>query len=101
MQSYATEVFKPVTIGYYDDDGVYLLPTETWHALQQYCSQEGTFFPVSRATFFRMLKDRGLVTPSEKGHPTIQKKIFGKNERVLKFVRGEITKNFATTATDQ
>ncbi|MEI7636319.1 MAG: hypothetical protein WCJ37_03375 [Syntrophus sp. (in: bacteria)] len=100
MQNYDLNKIKAVTIGYYDDNAVYLLPGETWHELQKFCIQEGTYFPFTKTTFFRILKDRRLIEPSKKGEPTSQKKIHGKNERVLKLVGGGICEFFATSVTE-
>lgn len=91
---------EPVTIGYYDDNTVYLLPTETWHALQQYCKQEDTHFPFTKGTLYKMLKDRKLIAPDKDENHTIQKKIRGKNQRVLKLIGGGIVAHFVTSVTD-
>ena len=92
--------FDVVTIGYYDDTAVYLLPNETWHVLQKYCLQEGSHFPFSRSTFYKLLLDRGLLAPTKDGQPTSQKKVQGNNQRVLKLVRGGLHERFVTSATD-
>lgn len=101
MEDFEANKMKPITIGYYDDDSVYLLPGLTWHVLQRYCTQENTHFPFSKGTFFKMLKDKGVIAPSSDGQPTIQKKINGKNQRVLKVVSGGICDYFVTSVTDK
>ena len=91
---------KAVTIGYYDDNAVYLLPTETWHELQKHYRQEGAHFPFKKNTFYQMLKDRKLIELDKDGNPAIQKKIHGKNQRVLKLIGGGIVSNLVTSVTD-
>lgn len=91
---------SPVIIGYYSAVAVYLLPSETWHELQRYCIQENSHFPFSRSTFFKILRERGLIEPTKEGHSTIQKKIEGKNQRVLKVIHGGIFDYFVTSATN-
>lgn len=72
-------------IGYYDDLYTYLLPPALWHSLQKYCNAEGSHFPFSRNTFYRMLKNRGLIETS--GDKTsITMKIKGEVMRVLKLI---------------
>ena len=100
MQNYEANKMKPVTIGYYDEHAVYLLPNETWHELMTYGRQEGSHFPFSRSTMYKILKDRKLIAPDKDGNPTIQKKIRGKNQRVLKLIRGGIFSFFVTSVTD-
>ena len=99
MEVYETNK-KSEIIGHHDDRAVYLFPVETWHVLQQYCIQEHYHFPLSKSTFFKMLKDRGIIEPSNDRQPTIQKKINGKNQRVLKLISGGIYENFVTSVTD-
>jgi len=101
MEDYDANKLQPVKIGYYDDTAVYLLPNETWHVLSQYCIREGSHFPFSKTTFYKLLKDRGLIEPTKHGQPTIQKKIHGKNQRVLKLIGGGIYDFFVTSVTDK
>lgn len=71
-------------IGYYDELFVYLIPPALWHEIQTYSIAEGTCFPFSKNTFFRMLATRGLiVTASDQN--TFPEWIRGKTLRVLKF----------------
>jgi hypothetical protein len=100
MGDYETNKMQPVTIGYYDDNALYLLPNETWHELSRYCIQEGSYFPYSKTTFFKLLKERGLIEPAKDGQPTTQKKLHGKNQRVLKLIGGSICEYFVTSVTD-
>jgi len=101
MEDYDANKIQPIRIGYYDDEAVYLFPNETWHVLQVYNNREGSHFPFQKSSFFKLLKDRGLIVPDKKGQPTIQKKFNGKNYRVLKFTRGGIFDNFVTSVNDK
>lgn len=101
MKEYEANKFDPIIIGYYDDFAVYLLPSETWHELQRYCLQEHDHFPFRKSTFFRLLRDRGIISVSKNGQPTIQKKINGQNQRVLKLIEGGIYEFFVTSVTDE
>jgi hypothetical protein len=100
MEMIDADKMNIVTIGYHDANAVYLLPHETWHELQKYCIQEGSNFPLSKSTFFKMLKDKGLLASSNDGQPTVQKKIRGKNHRMLKLIGGGIYEYFVTSVTD-
>ena len=100
MENFDANRMNPVTIGYFDDTAVYLLPTETWHAMQKYCLQEGTHFPFSKNTFFKILMDKGAIAPTKDGQPAIQKKIGKINHRVLKLISGGIVEYFVTSVTD-
>lgn len=72
-------------IGYYDDLYTYLLPPALWHSLQKYCIAEGSHFPFSKNTFYRMLKNKGLIeTSGDKTSITV--KIKGEVIRVLKLI---------------
>jgi hypothetical protein len=101
MEKIDADKLNIVTLGYYDDNARYLLPTETWHEVQKYCKQEDSHFPFSKNTFFKMLRDSGLLAPSKDGQPTVQKKIHGKNQRLLKLTSGGIYKYFVTSVTDE
>lgn len=72
-------------IGYYDEYYTYLSPPALWHSLQRYCIAEGSHFPFSKNTFYRMLKNRGLIeTRGDKN--TVDVRLRGEVKRVLKFI---------------
>lgn len=76
-------------IGYYDDVFFYLLPTAVWHIVQRFCIKEGSHFPFSRQTFYRILKSRNIIE-TDPDHSTKTEWINGKSQKVLKVVRERI-----------
>ena len=48
-------------LGYFDDQYLYFLPTAAWNTTQRYCIAEGSHFPFSKQTFYRMLKGQEPV----------------------------------------
>lgn len=77
---------KADLLGYFDDLYMYLLPTALWNTMQRYCIAEGSHFPFSRQTFYRMLISRKLID-TDKDHSTKSEWIDGKTRKVLKIVR--------------
>lgn len=75
-------------IGFFDDTHLYLLPSATWHIIQRFCISEGSHFPFSRQTFYRMLIGRGLIE-TDRDHSTKTERINGKVQKVLKLIRGK------------
>lgn len=73
-------------IGWYDANHVYLMPTAVWHIVQRRCISENTHFPFTKNTFFKMLKNRGIIIPSNNGDSSNVITIRGKSVRVLKIV---------------
>jgi len=79
-------------IGYHDEFYVYLLPVSLWHSVKKFCIAEGTHFPMSKNTLYRMLKTRGLIESHDERHVTLEW-IRGKPQRVLKFIGHGICEN--------
>jgi len=77
---------KAELLGYYDELHMYFLPTALWNSLQRYCISEGSHFPFSKQTFYRMLTSRRLIEPG-KDSTTKEEWIEGKTKRVLKIAR--------------
>lgn len=86
-------------IGYYDDFYFYLIPEALWHTLQRFCISEGTHFPASRHTLYKMLRDKGLIETNNNRN-TISERIQGKIKRVLKISRAGIYEKEVTEVTD-
>lgn len=76
-------------VGYYDDIYLYFLPQALWHSLQQYCIREGTHFPFSKNTFYKMLKNKKIVVTTD-DKSTIPEWIKNKTVRVSKMYRESI-----------
>jgi hypothetical protein len=72
-------------VGYYDDHHLYLLPPALWHSLQRYCIAEGSYFSLSKSTFYRILKNRKLIE-TRGDQNTIDVRLRGEIKRVLKVI---------------
>ena len=88
-------------IGFYDDRHLYLFPTPMWHELNRFCMTEGTNFPCSKRTFYKMLRDGKLLEPDMDGQNTTTVKFKGRTERVLKFIAGGMFQFAVTGVTDE
>lgn len=75
-------------IGFFDEIYLYLLPSATWHIIQRFCISEGSHFPFSRQTFYRLLTGRGLIE-TDRDHSTKTEWINGKSQKVLKIIRSK------------
>lgn len=73
----------PLT-GYYDNQYYYLLSTPLWHAIGRFCIQEGSHFPFSKNTLYKMLAAKGTLIPDKNGENTTSLWIGGKKTRVIK-----------------
>lgn len=79
---------KGSLIGYYDDLHIYMLPTPMWHELNRFCIAEGSHFPFSKTTFYKMLRDRKMIEPGTDGRNVATTWIQGRSVKVLKFISG-------------
>lgn len=86
-------------IGWYDASNLYLLPGAVWFLVQRRCISEGTHFPFSKTTFFKMLKNRGIIIPAPSGQSSVLVKIGSKPVRVLKIIDGGIYEKSVTSVT--
>lgn len=91
---------KAELIGFYDDSYLYLLPSASWHAIQRYCINEGTYFSISKTSLYRTLKERRLVE-SQGDTPTFPVRVRGETYRVLKIRRAGIYEETVTTVTEE
>ena len=83
-------------IGYYDDQYLYFLPTAMWHGINRYCLQEGSHFPLSKQSLYKMLRTKNILIPNTNGESTSVIKVNGNNQRVIKLYRSYL--RFAVTA---
>lgn len=70
--------------GYYDNQYYYLLSTPLWHAIGRFCIQEGSHFPFTKNTLYKMLAGKGFLIPDRNGENTSVLRIGAKNMRVIK-----------------
>jgi hypothetical protein len=79
-------------IGYYDESYMYLLPPALWQCIQRFCLSEGSHFPFSKNTFYRLLANRNLIV-TKGNRNVINLWSRGKNHRVLQFFNKGICEN--------
>ena len=79
-------------VGYIDDEFVYFIPTAIWSVIQKYSRSEGTHFPVKKNTFYRLLRERGIIVARGTENTTTER-ICGESIRVLKAYRDKIIPN--------
>ena len=88
-------------IGWYDAAGIYLMPAAAWYVVQRPCISENTHFPFTKNTFFKMLKNRGIIIPGPNGETSVVVKVGKKPVRVLKISDGGIYDKCVTSVTGQ
>lgn len=76
-------------LGWYDAECIYLDSAGAWHSVQRFCIGEGTHFAFGKNTFYKMMKNKGIIQPSNGGECTIIKTIGGRSCRVLKIINRE------------
>lgn len=86
-------------IGFYDEAFFYLLPTPLWHAVQHYTLREGSHFPFSKTTLYRMLRQQGHLYTKDTHH-TASVRIRGEVKKVLKMYRTAICETEVTEVTE-
>lgn len=77
-------------VGYVDTslEYLYLIGGGVWNAVKKYLNSEGTHFPVSKNTLFKMLKNRGIVfSNNEKSVNTIKVKDDGEGTKCQKVLQ--------------
>jgi hypothetical protein len=87
-------------IGWYDASSLFLLPTAIWSMVQRRCISEGTHFPFTKTTFFKMLKNRGIIIPAPSGQSSLLVKIGSKPVRVLKVIDRGVYEKSVTSVTN-
>ncbi len=74
-------------IGWKDSRGYYLDGNASYTAVCEYYEKEHAFFNIYRLTLQKRLCDEGYTMPDSTKNPTINKRIGGRNVRVLRFSR--------------
>ena len=87
-------------IGWYDASHIYLMPTAAWHVVQRRCLSENTHFPFTKSTFFKMLKNRGIIIPGRSGETSSVITIGKKSVRVLKVIDGGMYNKLVSSVSD-
>jgi len=72
-------------VGYYDEDGVYLLSEASYRMVVQREREGGSHFPEKQRTLYRNLAQAGMVTPGvESGRMTTVVEVGGRSVRTLR-----------------
>jgi hypothetical protein len=79
------EKWKPSgkCIGWAEGLELYLEPTVAFAIAQELANKQGTSLPFTKSTLYTRLVDKGVALHAQKGHNSYQKKIAGKNKRVV------------------
>jgi len=70
-------------IGWVERLELYLEPTVAFAIAQELANKQGTSLPFTKSTLYTRLVDKGISLHAQKGHNSYQKKIAGKNKRVV------------------
>jgi hypothetical protein len=70
-------------IGWIEHLELYLEPTVAFAIAQELANKQGTSLPFTKSTLYTRLVDKGIALHAQKGHNSYQKKIAGKNKRVV------------------
>lgn len=81
---------KGDVIGWKDSHFYYMDPVETFASVAEDYKKQGVYFSMDPRTLNRELLEAGYIIGSRLKDPTYQKRINGKNTRVLKFARAKL-----------
>lgn len=81
---------KGDVIGWKDAHFYYMDPVETFASVAEDYKKQGVYFSMDPRTLNRELLEAGYIIGSGLKDPTYQKRINGKNTRVLKFARAKL-----------
>jgi hypothetical protein len=70
-------------IGWVERLELYLEPTVAFAIAQELANKQGTSLLLTKSTLYTRLVDKGIALHAQKGHTSYQKKIAGKNKRVV------------------
>ena len=70
------------SLGFFDDDYIYLYPETAYKAIKQFYNAADRNFPLSKSQLFKHLQSEGLIEAGE-DRSTKPKKIRGENKRLL------------------
>jgi hypothetical protein len=85
------------TIGYKDDEYIYLIPQVTYTEITKFYGESGYTFPASKTSIWKMLADEGKVTPDVTKSGVVRtdkrKKIGSKTARYI-WLRADVLENY-------
>lgn len=75
-------------IGWVDEDNrIFLEPQSAFQVIQQFAGNQGEPFPVTQATLWKRLDQRGWIGEKEAGRHTTRKVIEGRRRRVINLIQ--------------
>ena len=77
-------------IGWVDEGYLYLMPETTLKVIQDVLRRQGDYLGIGKNTLFKSLAKEKIIEPGIDGENTRQKKIRGRNERVLYMARSAL-----------
>lgn len=78
------------TIGWYDDNLIYLMPEAAYETVSRFCRDCGETFVLRPERLRRELHDEGLLSGRDSEHLTVNKFLGGKQRRVLSLYRTKV-----------
>lgn len=83
-QDGTTPIVSTRTIGYRDDDYIYLIPQQAYKQVVQFYSESGYTFPASKTSLWKMFWDEGKLLPDVNAdRPDRRKKLNNKSNRYI------------------
>lgn len=83
-QDGTTPIVSTRTIGYRDDDYIYLIPQQAYKQVVQFYSESGYTFPASKTSLWKMFRDEGKLLPDVNAdRPDRRKKLNNKSNRYI------------------
>ena len=80
------DIFTPNTIGYEDDEFLYLIPRTAYSAVTAFYAKSGYTFPASPSALWKMFMDEGAIKPDGK-RPDRRHPFKGKSGRYIHLYR--------------
>ena len=83
-QNGTTPIISTRTIGYRDDDYIYLIPQQAYKQVVQFYGESGYTFPASKTSLWKMFWDEGKIFPDVKAdRPDRRKKLNNRSNRYI------------------
>jgi hypothetical protein len=70
-------------IGFIDDNELYLDPNISYAVAQEMSHKQGSSIPVSKQTLWKRMSEKGVITRTDKGRNTVQKRIAGRKKYLV------------------
>ena len=80
------------TIGWYDEDSIYLMPEAAYQAVSRFFRETNEAFVLRQERLHRELHEEGLLSERDGEHFTVNKRLGGKQRRVISLDRNGVEK---------